>query len=181
MENIEGPFGSYPHGTHGAVLNAAVRIENIPLNRVEHFTLGEHNTIKVGDKLVGRYKWFEDITQPLFIWLDSEYRAYAQHRFVSDNGVLIPKFRLTLCVQGSPAFEIDGPNATPELHEFLMGMLTNWTLDPCYDIHQEAGAFFQGGAHAPDGQFFMIEFWKPKGIQAFMDYLNNNYRVKQEA
>lgn len=85
------------------------------------------------------------------------------------------EFKYTMSIHNTFGFVIDGEHATPKLHAFLHRMLTNWTPDPCYKIHQEAGAFFQGGAHDPDGGWFYIEFWRPGGVKAFMDYLNANY------
>ena len=37
---IHGPFGSCERGTFGATLNAATRIENVPLSKVENLIVG---------------------------------------------------------------------------------------------------------------------------------------------
>lgn len=180
---INGPFGNYAWGTSGAVLNAAVRQENLPLSKVEdlqigEYRAGEYGTLTYRGNVVARYKWIDGITYPIFSWVGEEFNLYNQHSFVlQKDDTFKPKFRLSLCCHGTPAFQISGEQATPELHQFLHGMLTNWTKDPCYEIHQNAGAFFQGGSHDPDGQFIMIEFWKPAGAEAFMKYLNENYVV----
>lgn len=182
---INGPFGSYVWGTFGAVLNSAIRNENIPLSKAEDLILLKYDQREGGtiayrkeSNIVARFKWVEGISYPIFSWMGEEFSLYNQHSFVMQkDDTLKPKFRLSFCCHGTPAFQISGEQATPELHQFLHRMLTNWTKDPCYEIHQNAGAFFQGGSHDPDGQFIMIEFWKPAGAEAFMKYLNENYVV----
>lgn len=173
---IHGPFGGSQWGSCSAVLNAAVRTEGVPLNRVENFIIGT-DSISDGAKEIARFQWFEGIDNPLFLWTHPDYRIYNHQKMViQEDKTLLPQFRLTLSCHLMPAFEISGIDATEELHWFLKRMLTNLTTDECYQIHQNAGAFFQGGSHNPHGQWSLIEFWKPEGAQAFIDYLNKNYK-----
>lgn len=182
---IGGPYGPCEHGGVGALLNYCRHPEHVPLRIVEDFSVSL-NEIKHRGEVVARYKWVDEIDTPLIRWSHHAYRVYSRQTFmrtqedIDDEIVnfLIPKFRLTLSVHDTPAFEIDGQDASEELHAFLKDMLTNYTPDPRYKLHQDAGAFFQGGSNDPKGKWFLIEFWKPAGAQAFVDYMNANYRPK---
>lgn len=177
VKNISGPFGHYPWGSVGAVLNSAVNDEHVSLTNVENFRIADR-TIEMSGKTVGRFRWFDGLDRPLFMWMGELANHRQQDTVVNiDNGKdLSPAFRLSLSCHDMPAFEINGELATPQLHEFLMGMLTNWMDDPRYKIHKDAQAFFQGGYDRPDDKWFLIEFWNPKGAQAFIDYMNEHYK-----
>ncbi len=176
LKNISGPFGHYPWGSTGALLNSAIA-EGIPMTTVENFIINGDRTVSMGGRVVGRYRWFQGIDKPLFQWFVEELAPFNKQLFEvnPDTGEKKPLFKLSLNCHDMPAFEIHGDDAVPELHRFLNGMLTNWMDDPRYKIHQAAGAFFQGGSHDPNGHWFMIEFWKSEGAQAFVDYMNEHY------
>ena len=173
-EKIGGPFGSYDWGTPGALLNSLVRKENVPVNRVEHFRIGAAD-INEGSEQVAFFKWFEGISTPCLHWLVPSAQAYREPKVIIKNGISVPQFRPSLCVHGTPALEVNGEWATPALHWFLQGMLTNYITDIRYGLKNEAGAFFQGGSGQPNGGWFLIEFWKPKGAEAFIQYVNEHY------
>ena len=173
-EKINGPFGSYDWGTPGALLNSLVRNENVPVNRVEHFRIGTAD-INEGNERVAFFKWFEGISTPCLQWVVPSARAYREPKVIVKNGISVPQFRPSLCVHGTPALEVDGEWATPALHWFLQGMLTNFMDDERYAIHKAAGAFFQGGYVSPNDGWFLIEFWKPEGVEAFIQYVNEHY------
>ena len=184
-DNFSGPFGSYPHGSLGAVLNAACEFERVPLTKVERLQLGAApsefgqrlGTLWDRGKVVANYAWFDDIRQPLFRWTDPDYREFNDHRMVvAPGGAKRVEFRPTLCVHETPALEVFGEIATPELYDFLLGMFTNLMTDPRYRIQKDAGAFFQGGHGRPDDGWFLIEFWRHAGAKPFIDYVNENYR-----
>lgn len=177
---MKGPFGDCPRMSVGDVLNALCRIEQVPLSTVERFVVSG-DTISIGEQkpAAGHYKYFDGIEQPLFMWTGE--RHYAKHHFqMNDNGEIIPMFRLSLGPHGNPAFIINGPDATSELHQALHRMLTNIITAEEYQIHKNAGAFFQGGSDNPGGQHFYMEFWRPEGAQAFIDHLNKMYRPQKE-
>lgn len=185
---ISGPFGRYEHGSTGALLNACCEIERVPLQLVESFQIG-NGKIFYRNAEVAAFRWMDEITNPLISWRSPDFRTYSRQVMMLDKEpiddkeqiVLRPKFRLTLSCHDMACFEISGRDAVPELFDFLKGMLTNLTTDPRYKIHTDAGAFFQGGYADPNGKWFLIEFWKPAGAQAFIDYLNENYKFIQEA
>lgn len=175
---IPGPFGDYNHGTVGAILNAARRYENVPLGKVERFQVGG-GVIADGVNIIARYKWFDGLDRPCFYWL-GEYRTYSNFRMQERDGKQVPKFRATLTCHEMAGLEVNGELATPALHRFFRRMLTNYTNDPCYALHKACGAFFQGGSQDANGKWFLLEFWIPAGVQAFIDYLNENYDPEAE-
>ena len=179
MNTVEGPFGSYDHGAPGAVLNHLVRGENVPLSIVETLQIG-NKVIMKGNEQVGMFKWFDGISTPCVLWLVPSAHAYREPKVIIKNGISVPQFRPSLCVHGTPALEVNGEWATPALHWFLQGMLTNWTDDERYKLHQAAGAFFQGGHSDPNGKWFLMEFWKPEGVEAFIQYINEHYDPTDE-
>lgn len=179
-EKINGPFGSYDWGSPGALLNSLVRSERVPLNRAEHLQIKDSGEIYEGKTRLAFYKWFEGISTPCLHWVDPSAHSYAEAPGVSKNGVIVPKFKPSLCVHGTPALEVSDNWATPALHYFLRGMLTNYTDDERYKLHQAAGAFFQGGHNDPNGKWFLVEFWKPEGVETFIQYINEHYDPTDE-
>lgn len=176
MPEISGPFGKYPWGSLGGLLNEAHAV-GVPITIAEDLRLQNEGELHYREECCGYYKWYVGIDYPLYLWVGEKFQSYNQQIVVvyPEKKVMKPKFRLTLCTHRTPAFEISGDLATPELHEFLKAMLTNWMDDPRYKLNQNAGAFFQGGSHDPNGKWFLIEFWKPEGAQAFVDYINEHF------
>lgn len=185
MSTFYGPFGKAPHGSSQALLNHLSRSFQVPTTVLEQLQIDDWQ-IKYEGKMIGRYKWFDEIDRPLVKWSVAEFDRYSAHSFIhheqkdeKTGGVsrfFLPKFGPTLSCHGTPVFEISGNRATPELYDFLWGMLTNNIRDERYKISKDAGALFQGGYGSRDGKWFMIEFWRPEGVEEFIDYLNNNYR-----
>jgi hypothetical protein len=182
MQNVitnSGPFGRYERGSAGHVLNA-LAAHGVPIHIAEEAGFSNGSTLMYCGKEFCKYKYFDGIDQPLFRF---ENQTYEQQRFVVDpeKRVRKPAFRLGLSVQDTPGLTINGPDASVELHEFIRCQcLTNYMDAPGYKLSQESGAFFQGGAHDPEGQWIFIEFWKPKGAQVFVDFINNNYIVSMD-
>lgn len=183
-DKISGPFGQYEHGSVGGVLNTLCEIYNVPLTRVEHVKIGHDNrtqrgTVTYNGTVVAEFRWFEGIDHAVMRFTNPDWRCYESHRWVLDDAdpeILHPRFIVTLNGHNMAAFNIDGKMATPQLHAFLnYPMLSSLTTDETYRLSKECGAFFQGGSHDPKGKWFLIEFWQPKGVKAWMDYLNANY------
>lgn len=59
--------------------------------------------------------------------------------------------------------------------EGAMRTLTNCMTDSWYQTHKNACAFFQGGSHDPNGNWFYVEFWNFKGAQAYIDKFNAEF------
>ncbi len=184
MSTVYGPFGRYEHGSGGAVFNSLYCTYRVPLTMVENVVLGydssrELGTILYKGEVVAYYNWFEGITHAVVRFSHKEWRIYGSQNewILMDNGEPMPKFKVTLSGNNLPCFEIEGDHATENLYHFLTHpMLSVWMDHPCYQLSKNAGAFFQGGFGSPKGKWFMIEFWKPSGVQAWMDYLNEHYR-----
>ena len=167
------PTGQYPRNSVGHILQT-LRDQGIP-ETVAGSVIVSQDTIMYGNQPFASFKYFPGIEQPLFRFQNE---AYMRQRFiVGDDNVVKPLFRLTLSVHGTPAFEINGIDATPELHDLIRWqMLTNDTRQEGYKLSQDAAAFFQGGSEDREGQRIYIEFWKPAGAQAWVDKLNEIYR-----
>lgn len=153
MENvnkttISGPFGNYEWGTAGAILNAAVRNEHLPLYIVECSAIGEISNdgigvLKHGGEVICRYKWFKGINYPIFQWM-GKYITYRQHTFILfEDNKLKANFRLSLSSSDTVALVIADRQATPSLHKMLKSMITDDQTDPCYEISKNAGAVFR--------------------------------------
>lgn len=185
---INGPFGLYPRNTGGAILNSIYAM-GVPLSTVERLTIDDGRVLN-GPKEFARYKWFEGITQPLFYFQSDVYGR--QNVIWSDDKKLRPKFHLSLYHHGSASLVIykqrEKDLFTQELYDFIKQFIaanvahvtensSDWAKknNEMYNIRQKAGAFFQGGSNSFDEGFIYIEFWKPEGAQAFVDYVNNNF------
>lgn len=119
--------------------------------------LNRHN------RVIGRYRYFDEVGE--------YYISYGDEIQSHRSG-----FKPCLSNNMLPAFQVYGAKATPRLHAFIKSMMTNQMTDPCYKLSRDAGAFFQGGSNDPEAGWFLIEFWNPKGVKAWMEHLNQHYR-----
>lgn len=166
-------MSEYPRKSVGHILHH-LRRHGIPETIAGTVIVGA-GVINYYTKPFATYKYFDGIEYPLFNFQD---KVYAQHRHTTDGKTLKSNFHLSLTHHGTSGIVVYGWDATQSLREFLNGMLTNYMPSPCYAIHQAAGAFFQGGSQAVEDSehgYIYIEFLKPQGAQAFVDYLNNNF------
>jgi hypothetical protein len=164
----------YARKTVGHILHH-LRERGIPERIAGTVTVGA-GVINLFQENFGVYKYFNGIEQPLFRFQD---RVYGQHHHVVDGDYLISNFHLSLSVHNTAGLVVTGWDATQDLRAFLHRMFTNMMTDECYAIHKDAGAFFQGGSvEAPEDEhgFIYVEFWKPEKAQAFVDYLNKNFK-----
>lgn len=190
---INGPFGSYSAKSPGGILNA-LHAEGVPLTTVERvivsFDTSVTGTIVEDDKTIATFKYFPDLDKTLFLF---QVKTYGKQTATWDEeGKLRPKFKLSLYHHGSSSLVVskhkDGDLFTQELFDFVSDLMSanisHVTADSSdymkeenqkYLIKQEAGAFFQGGSSGFDQEFIYIEFWKPAGAQAFVDYINKNF------
>lgn len=194
-KTISGPFGAYPINSGGGVLNALCG-EGVPLNTVERLTIchkvGDYNIVKDGDTEFARYKYFDGIDTPLFMFQNQN---YGRHSAVwNENDVLQPKLKLCLHHHGSASLVMsthrDNDLFTEDLYLFIKGMLganrshisedsSEWEKlnHKQYVLKNNASAFFQGGSEKFD-EYLYIEFWKPAGAQAFIDHINETFVYK---
>ena len=176
---MSGPFGNYKAPSIGHVMNSLVKF-GVPVNVVETVVFGK-DEITYNGKPFAVYKYFEGIEQPLFRFLDETYsRVFAQQNYViNGDKTLSPRFKLTLSNHDTPGLIISGKAANQEIHAFITNLvMCNFTDDVKYKIKSDAGAFFQGGSNMPDGEYIYIEFWKPSDAQAFVDYINENFKME---
>ncbi len=175
----------YERRSIGHVLEA-LRALGIPETIAGTVTVGG-GEIKYHAEVFATYKYFDDIEQPLF---NFKHPVYNQQKCVVNDGkplTMRPSFRLTLSHHQTPGLIITGLLATQNLRQFIRGVMTNLSTDPCYEISQNAGAFFQGGYENanvdadPQVGYIYIEFWKPSGAQKFVDYINDNFKYFLEA
>lgn len=192
---ISGPFGIYPLKSGGGVLNSLCA-ERVPLNTVERLTIMGDGTLKDGEETFARYKYFNGIDKPLFFFTKDNYaRQDAMWHTVDDKKVLRPHLKLSLYLHDNASLVLyqprDGSVFTEELYDFIKYFIganishinetsPDWMKQnhEMYKIRQDAGAFFQGGSDGFQNGFLYIEFWKPEGAQAFVDYINNNFVYK---
>jgi hypothetical protein len=79
------------------------------------------------------------------------------------------EFKITESIHGVPCLEFK--DASPELHAFLKSVINNRDIrTEANKITHAAGAFCQGGSDLTEG-WIMIEFWKPKGAEQFVDFV----------
>lgn len=174
-----GPFGIYKEPSPGRILNLMSMYEQIPITKIENLVIGERTISDRSGRVLGEYKWFDDTDNAYFKWYPTGPLGMfsGQREYNLDLGTKkrTGNFRLQLSVKDTPGLTITGQMATLRLFAFVKVLLTNSMDFPAYWIHQNAGAFFQGGAHDKNGGWFFIEFWKPEGAQAWVDHLNENY------
>lgn len=163
------PFGQYTKGTLGHVLNSIVEY-GIPLTIAEDLKFTKVGFLNKGNEFFANYKHFDDLEQPLFRFADITYS-----NLKNEEG-----FQLTLSVHDTPGLVITGSEATPEVHDLIQRCLTNFTNDPFYKLHKDAGAFFQGGYGNPDGKWFYVEFWNPEGAMNWLKAFNAEYKKLQK-
>lgn len=187
---------TYPRTSLGHILQA-LRDWGIPETIAGSVTVGlfdsdqnKRDRVFYGGQLFAEYKYLDGIEQPLFRWHQHALSYGTQRLERQEDGSLKPKFRLSLGPHGHAALIIQGHEAVPELHAFLDKLCPVFPLKKMRDhpvptepvdaapfnVVMNSGACFQGGQKDPNGNYFYIEFWRPEGAQAFVDYVNENYK-----
>lgn len=187
---ISGPFGSYDYDSMGGVLNSLYK-EGVPLNTVERVTVDFKNkVIKDGEVEFAKFKFFENIEKPLFCFQSQNY--HRQSSMFDHDDKLKPNFKLCMYVHGSASLVIskveDSRLFTRELYYFIKKIMAAnvshidedspaWMKESneMYELKNNAGAYFQGGSDSFEDEYIYIEFHKPAGAQAFVDYVNENF------
>lgn len=78
-------------------------------------------------------------------------------------------FKVSTCCHGTPAIELH--DASKDLHSFLRAVVcNNWINDEEYKVSKASGAFLQGGSNLEEG-WILIEFWRPEGVQQFVNFI----------
>lgn len=175
---MQGPFGNYEGNCVGSILNTLARVENVPVNTIERLQV-EGEFLKENGEVFGIHKWFPELNKFLFQLYNP---SHSQHRFIveQEKEIVKPDFRLQLSANRMACFQLSHQytDVMVKTHLFIRRMLTNVMDDPCYKLNQDAGAFFQCGSDQLDSDYILVEFWKPEGAQAFIDYMNANLQFK---
>lgn len=156
-----------------------LRAIGIPETIAGSVTVGD-GKINYGKDLFANYKYFDGIEEPLFRFQNI---AYHNHRHcLTEDNKLKSNFHISLSIQNTPGLVVTGYDATQDLREFIFDtMLTNSMSAPGYKLKDESGAFFQGGYESQREDhdslmgYIFIEFWKPEGAKAFVEYMNQNF------
>ncbi len=181
MEEVNfksGPFGNFPWGSSGYVLNALCEL-GVPMNVVKSLIInGKHCLIK-DQKVYARYAFFPGVDEPLFRFNGYDYNH--QKFDVQPDGTRIPRFHLQLSNNDSPGLIFSEKTFPKEhmkdLHKFLTKTLVEIRLkEKADEVRIKSGSFFQSGYHDPDIDYIFIEFWNFIGAQGFVDYVNENFR-----
>ncbi len=162
-------------GSLGHILRALTEW-GVAASIVNNIIMESTDTLLSKGKVFAKYAYFEGIEQPLFHFMEKEYRQQS-YRVEADNTVK-PIFKMYLSHKGQAIFEIRGNMANEELYHRLKEMTCQEEGSPEYDVLRSSGAFFDTGFDDPRGQHFLIEFWETKDAQKFIDHLNNTYDLK---
>lgn len=143
----------------------------VPEEDVKKMQFSMTEVLKDG-AVFARYELFMYFKQPLFWFADG------RHINLQDNAT--KDYKLCLCPNLTPALILDGEeHASETTWNTVHRCLTNFMTDPFYELHQNAGAFFQGGSHNSLGGHIFVEFWKPKGAQAWLDAFNKELKIRR--
>lgn len=83
------------------------------------------------------------------------------------------KDKFELALSNNDMFAIELINPGEEERSFLKSViLNNWTEDTDYKYSKKASPFIQ----CDSSDYLLIEFWNPRGIDEFIEYLNNRWK-----
>lgn len=173
-------FGDYPKGSTGHVLNSLVDA-GVPLQVVENVGIGSW-LVSYNGEILARFKNFDEIEQTLFSF---RVKAYSQQITTVLDGDVKPAFKLLLNANDKPALIVTGSLVTRPLVEFVEAMLNRTTaigFDMLFAIIKASEPVVLGRpGHDdyktdPNGLELHVEFHNPNGAQAFVDYINVNFK-----
>lgn len=179
---MSGPFGNYESQSAGGVLNALCAF-GVPMHIVDSVIFDSENnsygSLTYRGKPFADYKYFEGIQQPLFRFRDEYSKVFAQQTFVvNDDKTLRPRFKLMLSKNDTASLILSGRAACREAHDFISDLVLCQAMgDVRHKLRTSAGALFQNDISWPDNSYIFIEFLRPPGAQAFVDYVNENCKV----
>lgn len=171
---------TYERETLGHILQA-LRDWGIPERIAGSVTVGmfsddqnKRDRVFYGNQLFAEYKYFDGIEQPLFFWHQDGESYGAQQFERQDDNTLIPKFRLSLGYNKLPVLLFKGFDATRELKEFILDIIWNESNAETYKLCCACRPLYRSNSVIADD--FLVLFQAPEGAQAFVDYINKNYR-----
>lgn len=172
-----GPFGHYDRGTTGHLLNSLTNYYKIPLQVVECLRIGNDGTINGWrEGTFGRFKYLDGIETPLVSFnthLGKNQPCYHD----TEKNVMVPRFILHLSDGDLPCLQICPSKSTDGLFNFLCGLEEyEHLVDEQLDFNINAGTVLKSGFINPDSNNgFVVEFTKPSGVCAWLDYLNDHF------
>ena len=170
----------YNKGSLGHTLQSLKKL-GIPLPIVEEVTVDiteDRKTLKYGSKVFAYFDDKPNIEEALFHFTD-EYKVYKEllnKMVIQPDNSLRPEFKLSLDKDGVVCLEIFSRCCCEDLYTFLTDMFTINSSDDRYWLTSKAGAFFAKGEKDKNADYYKIEFWKPEGAQAWLQYFNDHYK-----
>lgn len=174
-----GPFGRYTRYNAGHVMNA-LSAYGIPLHLVERVQFSRDDRLTLDGKHFATYAYFEGIEQPIFGFSDCTYLD------AGDNGQQAD-FRLNLFAHQKqhPCLLIAKEQVSDEFRAYLTDKIFHSTYalrdDTAFELAHSCGAKFKWGFRRHIREFVCIEFWYPEHAQAFVQYLNTQWRPTLQA
>lgn len=171
----------YPKKSIGHVLDALRNpsVHNLNETIAGSVTVGS-DYIHYQGKPFATYKYFQEIEQPLFRFAK---HVFGQHMHTTEDGkTLKSNFHLGLSESGVPSLEVFGFDADKALYDFLERTIKSCQysmLDTPSGLVKNAGAVFSANflpvnEEPKNSNRIIVLFHKPKGAQAFIDYVNEN-------
>lgn len=180
MSKYDKAFGDYEPGTTGHVLNSMADV-GIPINIVDSVGIGSWLVTYQG-KIFAHFRNFEGIEDTLFLFTEPQYN---QQRTKEFQGDIVPDFRLQLNTNNYPALIVSGPLVSRELVKFVQEMVLHTKPDGYDMLYAINMACSPEILIKPDPRdydmdqkalYLEIQFGLPHGAQAFVDYINVNFK-----
>ena len=129
-----------------------------------------------GDKLIGSAKYFYGIEKPLFSFYDSPMKSCVKTEKDGSK-----KLELQLYLEcGLPNIFISDDDLPDSLYEFITRIFDNRCTNhgEVYKLREEARIVLDADDGWPgrSKKFIDMTFYEPSKAQAFVDYINNNYK-----
>jgi hypothetical protein len=128
-----------------------------------------------GDCLFGHAKYFNGIEQPLFSFHDASW--IKSNVKVEEDGS--KKLQLQLRLEWDlPCINMSGDNLTQSLYEFVVRLFDNNRTNhgDAYKLREAARVKLYTDDPEVYGRSIDMTFFEPKNAQAFVDYINTNYK-----
>lgn len=167
---MSNPFGNYDKGTMGHILNA-LHAFGIPITTVENLILSTDQEVYMGSKLYAKWRYFDDIEQPLF-YFTNEFFMTQKYEMKEDSS-LVPKFVPLLTIGRQPCFYHQAP-VSENLRNFLINALASkdgeWS-----EVNKKCLPRFKTGKDNTYEKDICITFSESDGLEEWFKLLNTQY------
>lgn len=178
---IDRQFGPLDRDFFGlAVRGSALHVKNamveygIPVMKVERCRVDNCGDILLDDDLIGTYRYFDAIQQPLFRFKNNN---YMQHRFVFNEKTSswTPDFRLNLSDQCGICLIIQGEFATPEVRHFFESLLTSLSRD---ELSDSSHMKMQLNVESSPTHSVKLTFSQAQNLQQIVETINRQLIIR---